>query len=32
MQGRGGGEDMARQKQMIDNTDGGRLEGAVHDE
>lgn len=29
---RGGGEDIARQRQRMDNTDGRRLEGAVRDE
>lgn len=30
--GEGCGEDMARQRQGTDNTDGGRLDGAVQDE
>lgn len=32
IQGRGGGEDIARQRERLDDTDEGRLEGAVHDE
>jgi len=30
--GMGGGEDMTRQRQKIDDTDRRRLEGVVHDE